>query len=431
MAVPVASPAGTPAPAEPPGTLVPPPIAHTMGFRRATSRELAFVLPGAHLVDLEGVAVARLAATDDPKSSTDDDEVTVVAVDQGTGTIYTNAGLLKVVTWNGTGSVTGALSHPTDVAIDRSGLVGVTDTGNRRVVILQHDGAGLTAVHAYGGFLEPLGIAADGSGGFYVCDRRLQAVFRLDAKTGTRTSFGLEAAFDRPIDVATIMQGDPIAPGRKRVLVVSDKNGARLRVFDPAGSVRASREASSLRIAGASFDAVELDLHENVFAVDRRGNRIHKLRDDLYPLTTFGSRGTEPGQFLAPRGIAIHRRFGQVFLTEEDGGQYLWIGTDVERFQAQPDGDGVRFDYVVTEESVVQLRVLDGSGRRVATLVDRVRQHEGPQQGTWDGSDGSGRRVPAGSYFAEILAHATYASGSTFEKRLTQRFVLPGAGARP
>lgn len=416
---------------EPPSTLIAPPTAHTFGVRRATQREIGLVLPGTRLVDPAGVAVARLSATDDPDSKKDDDEVTVIAVDRGSSTVLTAFGMMRAGKWTGAGTRLGPLSHPTDVAIDRAGLVGITDTGNRRVVVLRHDGKSLTPIAAHAGFDEPLGIAADGAGGFLVCDRKANAVFRLDGQTGARTTFGLEAAFDRPVDVAMVQEGETLAPGRSHAIVVADRDGARLRVFDPAGSVRAARDAGSFGVAKAAFDAVELDYHGNVFAVDRKGNRVHKFRDDLFPLATFGGRGTDAGQFLGPRGIAIHRRFGQVFVTEEDGGQYLWIGTDVADFRTRPERGGVRFDYLVTEESHVVLQILNAAGQTVATLLDQSRQREGPQHGFWDGADAQGRRLPAGSYVAEIRARATYASKSRFERRLAERFTLPATGARP
>lgn len=411
-------------------TLVPPPAAHTFGFRRVTRRELALVMPGVTLVSPGGVAVARLAGTDDPDRNQDDDEVTLVAADTGGNAVFTSFGLTKAKRWDGTGTIVGPLSAPADVALDRSGLLAISDTGNRRVVILRHDGASLVPVKVHDGFGEPLGIAADGAGGFLVCDRAADAVIRLDAETGRRVTFGLEAAFSRPVDVATVPEGDRLAAGRKRTVVVADRDGRRLRSFDPAGALRAARDASSLAVPDASFDDVDLDYHGNVFAIDRKGNRIHKLREDLFPLDTFGARGTSPGEFLGPRGIAIHRRFGQVFVTEEDGGQYLWIGTDVRDVRARNEDGGIRLDYLLTEESLVEVRVLDARGATVARLVEEARQGAGPHAGFWDGTDASGARVAAGAYTIDVAARATYASRSSFERKRSLRVELPAAGGR-
>lgn len=411
-------------------TLVPPPAAHTFGVRRVTDRELRLLMPGVGLDSPGGIAVARLAATDDPAESADDDEVTLVAVDTGGNALFATIGLARVTRWVGAGTASGPLARPADVALDAAGRIAVADTGNRRVVILRHDGQRILPVAAHQGFGEPVAVAADGAGGFLVCDRAADAVVRLDAATGARTTFGLEAAFDRPVAVATVPEGDRMASGKRRVVVVADRDGGRLRSFDPAGALRAAREASSLGVPGASFDAVDVDFHGNVFAVDTAGNRIHKLREDLLPLDTFGGRGTAPGQFLGPRGIAIHRRFGQVFVSEENGGQYLWIGTNVRDLRAGAEGAGARFDYLLTEASLVDVTVLDARDRPVARLVDGGRQEPGPQSGFWDGKDATSRTLPPGEYVVEVRARATYASRSSFQCRRAARFAV-GPAARP
>jgi DNA-binding beta-propeller fold protein YncE len=411
-------------------TLVPPPVAHTMGFRRVTERQVAIAIPGAKLVDPAGIAVVRLRATDGPER-TDDDEVTVVAVDRGSGRLFTNFGPLRAGSWSGEGGPTGPLATPSDVAIDADGRVAVTDTGNRRVVLLRHDGASLRAERVFDGFLEPRGIAADGRGGFYVCDRRFNAVFHLDAVTGKRTTFGLETAFDRPVAVATVPEGDRLARGKEPRVVVADLDGARLRSFSLSGSLHATLEASSVGVPDARFDAVEIDYYGNVYAADAAGHRMHKLRDDLFPLDTFGAEGTGQGQFRSPRGIAIHRRLGQVFVTEADGAQYLWVGTDVRELRVEPRAGAMGLAFVLTEESTLTVRVRDAHGAEVATLAADRRTPCGPFHGEWDGTDARGERVPGGSYTLEIRARATYASRSVFERTVERAFAFDaGTGAR-
>jgi hypothetical protein len=326
------------------------------------------------------------------------------------------------IVWGREKTSLGPLSHPSDVAIDRSGRVGVTDTGNRRVVILQHEGDRLTAAKEFRSFQEPKGIAADGSGGFYVCDRSANTVVHLDAQTGARVPFGLEISFDRPIAIASVAEGDRLSPGKKRRIAVADKDGASIRSFTIEGNLAATRDASSLSGGAAHFDDLDFDYSGNVFAVDAAHHRVHKLRDDLVPLDSFGSKGEGPNQFLSPRGIAIHRELGQVFITEQNGGRYLWIGTDVRDFQAKMAEGEVAFSYLLTEESVASMRILDSGGRLVAQIFTDDRQSAGTTRGSWDGTAKNGAMVPAGEYVAEIRARATYSSKSSFEKKTTRAF---------
>jgi flagellar hook assembly protein FlgD len=112
-------------------------------------------------------------------------------------------------------------------------------------------------------------------------------------------------------------------------------------------------------------------------------------------------------------------------------GQYLWVGTDVKRFRAENRGGSVAFSFVLTEESTLSFRVLDSAEREVARILPEARQAAGPQAGTWDGTNATGERVGAGRYLAEIRARATYASRSTYERRLVEPFTLGPDGGSP
>lgn len=404
------------------GTLVAPPRAHTFGVRRVTSREVALFVPGSKLENPGGIAVTRLRASDQPGAQ-DDDEVTIVAVDQA-GWVFSNFGLLQVGTFRGEQTSLGPLRKPTDVAIDRDGRVVVTDTGNRRLVLLRHPGDELVPVAGIGGFLEPVAVAADGDGGFLVCDRRFNAVFRVDFETGEKSTFGLEVAFDRPVAIAAVPSGDPMARGQAPHVVIVDQDGARIRSFNRDGALRAAQSLTATGDPNARLDAVDLDYYGNVLGVDSAANRVHKFRHDLYHLASFGERGRNEGEFLGPRGIAIHRRLGQVFVTEEDGGQYLWVGTDVRDLAVDAKQRSVAISYVLTEASLVTARILDQEGREIVALVAGDRQGAGPQTGQWDGTTPGGRTAPAGQYFVELTVRATYASKSTWKREVRRAFVL-------
>jgi hypothetical protein len=384
---------------------------------RVTEREVALLLPGIRIAAPAGIAVARMKSSPGGK-----DQVTIVALDSGTGFVLSNGRGVEGIVWGKARSKLGPLLQPADLAIDREGRVAVTDTGNRRVVVLQHDGRTLSGEKEFRSFQEPRGIAADGRGGFYVCDRAANSVVHLDARTGKRAAFGLEVSFDRPIAIATIAEGDRLSHGKKRRVVVADRDGAMLRLFTVEGNLAGTLEGAALPGGAGTFNDVDFDYFGNVFAVDRARHRMHKMRDDLVPLDSFGSKGEGPDQFLSPRGIAIHRELGQVFITEENGGRYLWIGTDVRKFEAEMAQGEVSFSYLLTEESTASLRILDSAGRLVTSIFTNDRQSAGTTRGTWDGTGSDGAVVPSGDYVAEIRARATYSSRSSFEKKATRTF---------
>jgi subtilisin family serine protease len=59
--------------------------------------------------------------------------------------------------------------------------------------------------------------------------------------------------------------------------------------------------------------------------------------------------------------------------------------------------------FVLPEAGNVSLVVYDASGREVRALVHGW-QNSGPQAVTWNGTDGAGREMPSGIYFAELRA---------------------------
>ncbi|HMB93589.1 MAG TPA: FlgD immunoglobulin-like domain containing protein, partial [Rhodothermales bacterium] len=60
----------------------------------------------------------------------------------------------------------------------------------------------------------------------------------------------------------------------------------------------------------------------------------------------------------------------------------------------------IRYD--INQAGHVQLRIYDGLGREVATLVDATKT-TGLFQERWDGRDATGRRLPSGVYFYRLI----------------------------
>jgi N-acetylmuramoyl-L-alanine amidase len=94
-----------------------------------------------------------------------------------------------------------------------------------------------------------------------------------------------------------------------------------------------------------------------------------------------------------------------------------------------PDGDGarqsVRIELQTLEPAAVTLRIHDFDGRRVRTLARSVPL-DGARTWTWQGRDGSGRKIPYGPYRVK----ATFVSGGRTLHRvrwLTRALTVPYA----
>jgi hypothetical protein len=78
-----------------------------------------------------------------------------------------------------------------------------------------------------------------------------------------------------------------------------------------------------------------------------------------------------------------------------------------------PSGGAVRWWFVLPRGGRATLAVHDAGGRRVATPLDRALS-AGPHEAAWDGRDASGRQVPAGIYFARLVAGGLRAPARRF-----------------
>jgi len=76
---------------------------------------------------------------------------------------------------------------------------------------------------------------------------------------------------------------------------------------------------------------------------------------------------------------------------------------DVSRVFPNPFTTSARVEMVMPESGRVRVAVYDVSGKQVAILVDSV-QPAGHRAFSWDGRDGRGHRVSAGTYFLKIEA---------------------------
>jgi parallel beta-helix repeat protein len=77
----------------------------------------------------------------------------------------------------------------------------------------------------------------------------------------------------------------------------------------------------------------------------------------------------------------------------------------------EPFLDRAVVSYELPEAAPVQLTVHDASGALVRTLVSGNTEPAGPHAVIWDGTDGRGREVPAGTYYYRLRAGSLSATG--------------------
>ncbi len=379
--------AAVPAAAEPTTTLVYPPWKHCYGMHRVTQTHLTMRAGfRARFDDPQGVAAVKLRAEDDTTTTRDDDELTVFGVNSGQNMLIYNTTLTSIAFYGHEGDGIGEFRHPLGIAADRDGHVVVADTGNDRLHLLQYAGDALHHERFLQGefgdkrLARPTGVALEG-GEIYACDPENNRILVLAPDGTLRREIAPEhdgmPLLRAPFAVAVIRARSDFNFFGADFLAVVDSSQARLLQLGPNGTLLATRRCSELGRAGQRFDYVAIDDHANVYVSDRSG-RLHKFDRKLQTLLSIGKPGTGDYEFDEPRGLGLYRRFGQLFVAERAGAQYLWTGTDVftpalVELQAEAGGSwkGV-VRYFLTEYARVQLELVDAADQPVV-LLQRLR----------------------------------------------------------
>jgi hypothetical protein len=368
-----------PAAAQPPSTtLVYPPWSHCYGMHRVNQTHLTLRAGFKYKFDdPEGIAAVKMECEDDPSTPRDDDELTVVGVNSGQNMLIYNTSITSIAFYGKTGDGIGQFRHPHGVAADRAGDVIVADTDNDRLQVLHYDHDALHHVRFIAGSFNgkplrgPLGVALEG-GEIYACDPPQNRILVLDLEGRLQRELRPERdgrpLLQGPFAVAVIRSDSDMNFFGEDFIAVTDSSCQRLWKLDRNGGVFAVQRIAAVAPAGGEFGYVAIDYHGSIYCSDRSG-RLRKFDRNLRFLCEVGRPGRDDYEFDSPRGLGLYRRFGQLFVAEREGAQYLWMGTDVFtpsigelRTQDGAHWTGV-VRYFLTEYSNVALDLVDAQNR--------------------------------------------------------------------
>jgi hypothetical protein len=414
-----------------PTTLVYPSFGHTMGYHKAGGYFLKSLMgKDVTFEDPQGLCAVKLAATDDPKSTKDDDEVSLFAVSGSQHRILYNEGLKKLKLFGKFGRGEGEFWSPRGITATVDGDVYVADTGNDRIVRLKSDGKELTYVSSIGRlgvgpgeFDDPVGVAVDAQGNLYVTDMMNNRAQVFDRSGAFLFEFG-RTYLKRPTAIQVLDGNDPWTYYRESFLVIVDDGGKRITRFSLRGDQGNSITYSDLKLDDSRFSYCAIDYYNNVYVTDFLNSRVHKLDKDLRPIVSFGRKGTGEKEFLDPTGIAIWKRFGQVFILDQSGAHYFWVGVDAYLRGFFPpefglkENPGTTVSFYLTEPADVGMKVFDSDGDLVRELVPEFKQYPFENEVIWNGLNDSGSFVPPGTYTLKVSIEPTYSSKKYFKKEL-------------
>ena len=254
--------------------------------------------------------------------------------------------------WGTNGAGDGQFIAPTDLAIDASANVYVSDSVNNRIQKFNSAGAFLakwgSGGHAGGQFNEPWGVAVDAAGNdVYVAETANHRIQRFDSAGTFERMWGKDVNQTNPGDLCTAASGDTCQAGgipsgdghfgapkgvatdaAGNIVYVADTAINRIQKFDPAGTFDIKWGFSGS--GDGEFDLpddVVADADGNVYVADHDNDRIQKFDSAGIFDIEWGSLGSGDGQFAKPSGVA----------TDADGDVYVAdrVNNRIQKFNSE------------------------------------------------------------------------------------------------
>lgn len=435
-----------------PTTFVFPAYKHTYGIRKAGATEL-FLLMGFKVKfrDPEGLASVRLNSWEDPEDPHDDDELTVYGVNSGQNNIIYNTSMWGLGVYGLYEDDDQLLNRPHGICANNKGDVYVADTGNHRVVRLinpSHELQYVTSIgakgNAEGNFISPRQVALDNMGNIFVSDSGNHRIQVFDETNKFRFAITSKGFLNGPTGVAVTDSLEKYARTKENFLIVVDSSASRISKFDLKGNRGKSISMNDLGFSKVQLEYICIDYHNQILITDSENHCIHKFTHNLKYITSFGREGDDDFEFLNPKGITVHRRFGQIFVAEETGAQYYWVGTDLYDLDVKDYNKNLLITFKITEPSYISADILDEHGNFVMRLTQkRYLPRIGEQLLRWNRIVGvtnkkiveeeeldlstivrPGEKAPPGIYILKISLEATYSSRTHFVRTEEVRFEI-------
>ncbi|MDI6839570.1 MAG: hypothetical protein QMD71_01735 [bacterium] len=411
-----------------PTTLVQPPFGHTMGYSRVTSYEVKLIFgKSLSFQEPQGIACCKLKALDNPNDGEDDDELTVYCTNSWANQIIYNKSLTEIGIYGRFGSNVGEFWWPQGIDANPEGDVYVADIGNNRIVKLKNEIDSLKWMASIGSFGcdtvefdEPWDVTIDSEGRIWVADKGNDRIQVLSKDGGFVQEI---RGLNKPTAIAVADKGEYWSYYKDDFIVVIDELGKRIQKFSLDGKLLVCRELQDLKLTDANFSDCAIDYYENVWVVDRLNCCIHKFDRFLRLITSFGRRGVRDKEFVSPRGITIWRRFGQVFIVEQEAIDYYWIGVDgyIEGCYPpifDPKEKGTTIVIYLTEPAYITSKIYDYQRNLIRDFIPFYKQEAFGHNIVWNGRDNKGEVAKSGEYLIEITIEPTYSSRGYFKKKL-------------
>ena len=405
-----------------PSTLLVPPYKHTLGYNRVSKFYLSLFLGGTFkFEDPQGIAGVRLKMYDDSTTRRDDEFLALFATHSGAGEIIYNVEFDRLERYGEKGSGIGQFKNPMGLAVTPDGDLYVADAGNNRVVHLKYmeDGSLVWKGTMGSDYKHPTDVAVDSRGAVYVADEGNNRVVVLNPDGSTKSIWTRDIF--KPTSIAVIDRDDPHNENNDNFAVVIDDRHRRISKFDLYGDVQAQLTYKEMGYEKVRFAYVAIDRSGSVYVTDMHNHQVHKFDNRLWYIISIGREGADDYEFYSPRGILVNRPTGQVFIVEQESGQYYWIGADGFIAGCFPNPfhveRGTTISIYLTESSTIILNIYDENGLLVRE-IPKNKYPIGEVLIVWDGTDSNAKKVPSGTYTINAELKPVNDSRRYFSKEL-------------
>jgi DNA-binding beta-propeller fold protein YncE len=230
-----------------------------------------------------------------------------------------------------------ALVKPFGVAVDGFGRFIVSDTAQAAVFVMDAERHTFTAIGEHtkqAPFRVPVGVAVDAANNIYVGDSGLAQVLVFGPDLALKRAIGRQSEFVAPSGVAVDDARGRlyVVDARRHVLVVYElATGRLLRTVGKRGSGPGEFNFPT---------GVAVGVDGRVYVSDTMNYRVEVFDADLAFVSSFGTLGVRPGQFRRPKGIAVDADnvvyvvdsdFNNFQMFTSDGDVLMWVGELGER----------------------------------------------------------------------------------------------------
>jgi sugar lactone lactonase YvrE len=208
-----------------------------------------------------------------------------------------------------------------EVDLQDNNNVYLVDYGTHAIYKFDSNGTFISSLGANGTsegmFSRPWGITVDSKGSIYVTDRDNHRVQKFDSEGGFVTSWGMNGT-----GAGRFVWPEGIAVDSFDNIYVVDEKNSNVQKFDSNGTfitswgTEGSEQGQFKEPHG--IDVGISDINDDiVYVVDTGNQRVQVFTSEGNYITSFGSKGIGPGQFLFPQDISVDSSRGSIFVSDQ------------------------------------------------------------------------------------------------------------------